>query len=132
MRRRLKNLLRSIRYTGRYPILLPHFEIVANGLQPIYGPLRALDASMLDALRLCDGTRTLGAIARAARVSRAQLLQQHEDGSLLLWRSPIPPTDARSPDQAPVIIVSPHPDDAALSLGGVMLGFSGPVFCNLL
>ena len=120
---RLREYARRQWRGGHYPLLLPHFRIVAGGLQPLCGDFRPMPRPILQALAMCDGTRTLAQVARAAGVKRAELLQQHEAGSLLLWRAPARPINEAGGDigQPRHIILSPHPDDAPLSLGGWIL-----------
>lgn len=111
---------RRPRRTGDYPLLLPHFQLRPGELVDLEGRAHRLAPELEAALRLCSGTRTLGQVARASGVSPRLLLRQHARGRLLLWRSAV--DDAVPDDAAPAnVVVSPHLDDAALSLGATML-----------
>src|SRR5690349_4962660 len=79
-----------------FPILLPHYQATDAGLSTLGGEPKALPRELVAALRLCDGTRTAGEVARRAKVSVARLLTEAEgDGPLLLWpdRRPAEPRE---------------------------------------
>ncbi|HEY7119584.1 MAG TPA: hypothetical protein VH475_23535 [Tepidisphaeraceae bacterium] len=104
----LRRRVRGWQRRGQYPLRLPQEA--------------APDARWRQALEACDGRRTLAEVAREAGLSRAQLIEAHDQGLLLIWRSPVPPDAPRLDHPPHAIICSPHPDDAALSCGGRMLG----------
>src|SRR5688572_3348370 len=123
IRRRVRGWQRA----GQFPLLLPHHRTLEEseikrgvGVSP----------AMAKALALCDGTRTLAAVAREAGVSRGELVRMQERGGLVVWRSAVPAAPPRV-ERATTVIVSPHPDDAALSCGGRMLGTPGVVVLNV-
>jgi LmbE family N-acetylglucosaminyl deacetylase len=64
-------------------------------------------------------------VARLAGVKPVALLQQHDQETLLLWRAPVPAAAPSPNGSVGTIILSPHPDDAPLSLGGFMLAAAG-------
>jgi LmbE family N-acetylglucosaminyl deacetylase len=68
-------------------------------------------------------------IAREAGVSRGELIGMQDRGALVVWRSKVPVAPP-TVDRPTTVIVSPHPDDAALSCGGRMLGTPGVVVLN--
>jgi hypothetical protein len=112
-----------------YPILLPHHQVTEAGLSTLGGPPKPLPPELSAALRLCDGTRAVAEVAKWSKVSSARLLAEAEgEGPLLLW-----PVRRRADPRERMrshwcgIILSPHLDDAALSMGGQMLE-EGP-FC---
>ncbi len=117
--------VRGRRRGGEFVALLPHFQLFDAAMQTLGGEARPMDRRIVGALRLCDGTRTLEAAARQAGVSATRLARLHQRGMLVLWPTAIP----RQPPVLPEIsdstrlkiIISPHLDDAALSLGGMML-----------
>jgi LmbE family N-acetylglucosaminyl deacetylase len=96
------------------------------------GSRRPVAPGLVRALALCDGRRTLAEVARTAGVAKADLIRAQDDGLILIWRSPVP---AEAPRQAHhslhSIIVAPHPDDAALSCGGRMLGDHSVLVLNV-
>ena len=111
---------RRLRRRDGHALLLPHFQLRPGGLLDLEGRVRPLAPELEAALKLCDGTRTLGEVARAAGVSPKLLLRQYELGTLVLWRNALegPPPEGDPPAH---VVVSPHLDDAALSLGASML-----------
>jgi LmbE family N-acetylglucosaminyl deacetylase len=93
---------------------LPHFTIKDAGLAAIDGTFDLLQPDILRALRLCDGTRKLIDIARQTGVAKSQLVQLHDQGRMIFWFVPV--SRAETPQaHITTVIVSPHPDDAALS-----------------
>jgi hypothetical protein len=110
----LRNLARRIVQRSWYPILIPYFRIVDGAMSS-----RARD--LVEAMALCDGTRTLAAVSWASKVSVSRLYAETEaeQGMLLLWDRPLRPmVNYRTPQ---AVLLSPHLDDAALSLGRLML-----------
>jgi hypothetical protein len=110
--------------TGDHALLLPHFQLGPDGLLDVEGKVHRLAPRLEAALRLCDGTRTLEEVAREARVPPRDLIREHEKGRLILWRSAPGEGPATSEGPPAHVIVSPHLDDAALSLGASLL--AGP------
>src|SRR5205814_361182 len=100
---------RAWKRSGEYPILLPHFSIDEQGLVGPLGEKYPLDQQLLEAVKLCDGTRRLCDFEASGK-----LMELYDEGKIVLWRQPLL---ARVPEeQVDTIIVSPHPDDAALSV----------------
>lgn len=127
VRRRVRGFQRA----GHYPVLLPHHRLTAGGVvSPGQGGAggdgapreRALPPRWAQALALCDGTRKASDVARRSGVSAADLIAMHDQGLIVLWRGPVPPAPPKLEHQPHAILLSPHPDDAALSCGGRMLG----------
>ena len=116
----LRRCFRAVRRRGDYPILLPHFEVLEEAVRFLGKDLYAVANPVARALSMCDGRRTIGEITKATGISPAELMHQHEEGRLIFWHAPLA-DDADEADTAEVIVVSPHPDDAPLSLGGRML-----------
>jgi LmbE family N-acetylglucosaminyl deacetylase len=130
MKNRVRRFLRGIQRASHFPILLPHHRLEPYAIEPQGQPRRELTAEQTAALRLADGTRTLSQISREAKAPKSWLIQAHDEGLLILWRSPIPrdpPTLSANPQS---IILSPHPDDAALSCGGRILSGQGTLILN--
>jgi LmbE family N-acetylglucosaminyl deacetylase len=104
-----------------YPILLPHHHVVDGGISTLGGPVKPKTANLLASLKLCDGTRTLSEICSDSGIAPALLFQEEDEDTLMLWPER-PNFDSR---KAPIltegIILSPHLDDAALSMGSAML-----------
>ncbi|MFI7498571.1 PIG-L deacetylase family protein [Streptomyces sp. NPDC049687] len=107
------------------PTALPHVETVDGelrfmgrqvdtGARPSDG-----DASLLSR---CDGTRPLDGFTAADRETIGRL-RRH---GLLLMAPPPTPTPTSTVADPPVI-VSPHPDDAALALGGTVARQGGRI-----
>jgi LmbE family N-acetylglucosaminyl deacetylase len=118
----VRRRLRAAQRGGQFPILLPHYRLEGDTRRAADGSERRLDSRVAAALGLCDGGHTLGAIARETGVARHDLIRAHDDGLLLFWRSALPAEPPPAPHALHGVIVSPHPDDAALSCGGRMLG----------
>ena len=112
--------LRTIRKANHFPLLLPHFRLASGGLQTLDRDPQPLDPTLAEALRLCDGTQTLSAVCRQSGAPRSAVLDVHEQDMLILWHEPVPPV-APTAAKARKIILSPHPDDATLCLGGMVL-----------
>jgi LmbE family N-acetylglucosaminyl deacetylase len=113
---RILRYLRGFKRADHHPVLLPHFRPTPDGLRSIDGNHQSLPANLLSAIKLCDGARSLRTIARETRTRMSALVRLHDEGILIFW----PPPTAQSPDRPtepspPVFILSPHPDDAALS-----------------
>jgi len=119
----LRRQLRLIRGGCQYPVLMPQERVVDGGLQTLDRPVQPQPAEVVDALRLCDGTRTLAEVARESGATRSALLELVEAESLLMWRGPVRSDLALAQGGRSVraVVVSPHPDDAPLCLGGMML-----------
>src|SRR5436309_8861991 len=122
----IKSVANTLRRTGRawkrageYPILLPHFSIDEQGLVGPLGEEYPLEPAMREAVKLCDGTRRMSDI----EVGGAKLMELYDKGKIVLWREPLTP---RPPEElVDTIIISPHPDDAALSAAHLLLASHG-------
>ena len=109
---------RAWKRAGEFPILLPHFSIDEQGLVGPLGEKYPLKPELRQAVRLCDGTRPLADFDASSK-----LMELYDEGKLLLWRKPPAP---RGPEeQVDTIILSPHPDDAALSVAHLLLASHG-------
>src|SRR3954469_12797204 len=109
---------RAWKRSGEYPILLPHFSLDAQGLVGPLGEEYPLNSELREAVKLCDGTRPLSEFDVAGK-----LMELYDEGKLVLWRQPL---SARGPEeQVDTIIISPHPDDAALSTAHLLLASHG-------
>ncbi len=104
-----------------FPVLLPHVRIEGGSIATPGVPPSPAPPRLLDALRRCDGKTPLREVARAAGVAGRVLLEQREAGNLLLWPRRVPESPPDEPADAEWIVLSPHPDDAALSVGGWLL-----------
>jgi LmbE family N-acetylglucosaminyl deacetylase len=127
----LRRKVRGIQRGGQCPVLLPGHVLTATGVQTPDGATRNLDAPLLRALALCNGSRTLAQVAATAKFPKSELIRAHDDGLILFWRSAVPaepPTLSHAPHS---IILSPHLDDAALSCGGRMLGDQSVLVVNV-
>ena len=104
-----------------YPHLLPHHQLMDGGISTLGGPIRPKPAPLLGALKHCDGTRTLSEICSDTGVAATALIHEEEEDTIMLW----PERPGVDPHRAPIltegIILSPHLDDAALSMGSAML-----------
>ncbi|GKQ38791.1 PIG-L deacetylase family protein [Streptomyces sp. A012304] len=103
------------------PTVLPHVETVDGRLRfmgrqvDALGPLSDREATLL---ARCDGSRPLDGFTPAERAA-VDRWRQH---GLLLMAPPLTPGRAEA---EPPVIVSPHPDDAALALGGTVARCGG-------
>jgi len=121
------DVLRAVAKGGQYPILLPHVELVqaAGGLRTpdmVGGAVHHASPSLLAGLSLCDGTRTLRQICRTAGISGIELISLRRQGLLIFWPSPLGQMAQDVDGGAIEFIISPHPDDAALSAAAILAG----------
>jgi LmbE family N-acetylglucosaminyl deacetylase len=127
----LRRKIRAMQRGRQYPILLPHHRVEGGHVHSVNGVDRSVAPELARALLLCDGTHTLAGVASEARIARSRLIEAHDDGLILIWREPIP-RQAPALDHSPhAIVLSPHPDDAALSCGGRMLGDHAVLVINI-
>lgn len=109
---------RAWKRSGEYPILLPHFSIDEQGLVGPLGEEYPVDAAVRSALRLCDGSRRLSEFDCAGK-----LMELYDEGKMVLWKASL---SGRGPqEQVDTIVLSPHPDDAALSAAHVLMASHG-------
>ena len=127
---RIRRLVRAIQRAGRFPILLPHHRLETSDIEVMGQGRRDLTEAQTRALGLCDGTNTAADVARTAGVPKSWLVQAQDEGLLILWRVPIPREPPKLITQPQNIILSPHPDDAALSCGGRMLAGQAVLVIN--
>jgi len=123
LKTRLRRLIRGYQRSALYPVLLPHHKLTDTGVKPLHLPERELAEPVRRALSFCDGSHTLAEVAEAASASRSHLIAAQEGELILLWPQQVPSAAPVMSEPAKIraIILSPHPDDAALSLGGLML-----------
>src|SRR5688500_9321039 len=118
LRRRLRGWTRG----GEFPVLLPHFRVVGEGVSELGEPARPLPAGQAKALSLCDGTRKLRQVVAESGVNADWVIAQADEGRVVFWPSPLCAT-ARRPMMGEAgggwvpmgVVLSPHPDDAVLS-----------------
>src|SRR5258706_4845076 len=129
----LRRHVRGFQRARQYPVLLPGHALTDEGVETVDGAARPLAPELRRALSLCDGTRTLAAVAREAGIARADMIRAHDEALLLMWRAPVPVAEPPAAmGHAPhSIILSPHLDDAALSCGGRMLGDQSVLVVNV-
>ena len=109
---------RAWKRSGDYPILLPHFSLDEQGLVGPLGERYPLGEEVREAVKQCDGTRPLSDFDLAGK-----LMELYDEGKIVLWREPL---KGRGPEeQVDTIIISPHPDDAALSVAHLLLASHG-------
>lgn len=119
----VRRTIRSWQRGRQYPLALPHWAML-----PEHFPASAQDDR---ALSLCDGQRTLAQAARAAGIGRSTFIELHERGLLVFWPTAVPEKAPILEHHPHAIIVSPHPDDAALSCGGRLLGDHSALIVNV-
>lgn len=126
---RAKNLARrlfghhakAILHGHWYPLMLPHHQLVDGGISTLGGPVKHKTNVLINALKLCDGSRTLSEISDQAGVSPQKLLQEEDADTLVLWPERPRPASQLAHAVTRGVVVSPHLDDAALSMGAAML-----------
>jgi LmbE family N-acetylglucosaminyl deacetylase len=128
----MRRFVRGVQRAGCCPVLLPHHRLEPYGIEVLGVGRRELSDAETKALAACDGTKTAAEVARVAGVSKSWLVQAQDEGLIILWRAPVPKEPPRLAGQPHTIIVSPHPDDAALSCGGRMLSGTGVLVINAL
>lgn len=105
------------------PIALPHGETVDGRLRFMGRQVEAGDRlpdGGAALLARCDGSRPLGGFTA---VDRAAIGLWRRHGLLLM----APPRTPGTPAADPPVVVSPHPDDAALALGGTVARHGGRI-----
>jgi LmbE family N-acetylglucosaminyl deacetylase len=121
LKERVRRFVRGVQRSGLYPLRLPHHWIESWGVDVMGGGRRELNEARVRALKLADGTRTVAQIAREADLPKSWLVEAQEQDLAILWRSAVPKVPHKLVAPPQTIIVSPHPDDAALSCGGRIL-----------
>ena len=105
------------------PILLPQYQVRDGGIMHLEGAInpaiRQLSSEIIAALLLCDGKTSAREITGRSKVSMSQLLELEKEQVILFWPNENRTIATRTEPEA--IILSPHLDDAALSIGSYML-----------
>jgi LmbE family N-acetylglucosaminyl deacetylase len=119
----LRTRLRSRRLAGAYPILLPHFRVEGTTLSGLGIDDLALSSGVAQALSACQGSQSLHQIVAASGADLSKLLELHDCGTLIFWNEALgaPSQSATSS----IIVMAPHPDDAALSVGQTLFTNQG-------
>lgn len=94
-----------MQWSGCYPIVLPHVL------------LDEVDGGAA----LCDGTRTMGQVSQESGLPLERIVGWQDEGLIAIWPRALSRGSLMQEGQPRVVIVSPHPDDAAFSVGGMML-----------
>ena len=106
------------------PILLPHFRIKGDAVETLGGRPVRIASRDTRILALCDGRRSLDEIEWTAGLAKEALADALErlalDGLVAL----LPNRPPRAAAPARHIVVAPHVDDAALSMGGTILNLA--------
>src|SRR5688572_19125789 len=131
LKNRLRRWVRGAQRGGCFPVVLPHHRLESHGIEVQGAGRRELSDPQVRALAMCDGTRTAADVARACGVRRSWLVHAQDEGWLILWRAAVPREPAKLAGSPQAIIVSPHPDDAALSCGGRMLAGQATLVINV-
>jgi LmbE family N-acetylglucosaminyl deacetylase len=99
---------------GDRPVGLPHLEAAGDELRLLGEPIApdVADVRDLALLTSCDGSRRWDSFSAA---DRRRMERWHAEGLVLA----APQTTPADPGP-PVLVVSPHPDDAVLALGGLL------------
>ena len=124
----LRRRVRAWEWADDYPILLPHVTVRENEVELIDGSRSPIPERLSGVLRACDGNRKMSEIAGEHRISAAELLACHDRNWIVFWRYSLVSEGSPWNDDR-LIVVSPHPDDAALSAGGY-LGWTGNARSN--
>ena len=120
-RRFLSHQAKAILRGHWYPILLPHHQLMDVGISTLGGPIKPKPASLLRALKICDGSRTLADVCGDTGVAPTLLFSEEEEDTIMLWPERPNLDSNKGPILTEGIILSPHLDDAALSMGAAML-----------
>ncbi len=128
LKTRLRRFVRGRQKAELFPYFLHHHKLgggMGGGggstVRSLNRAPRGIASSLARGLPFCDGTRTLAQAARAGAVSKSCLYGAYEEELALLWPTPIPDALPIAPSAPKSIIISPHRDDAALSMGGRLL-----------
>ncbi|MGE5609426.1 MAG: PIG-L deacetylase family protein [Bacillota bacterium] len=101
----VRRRLRGMQWSGCYPIVLPHVW------------LSDVDGSVA----LCDGTRTMRQVSQKGGLPLEQIIGWHDEELIVIWPKALVHGPLVQDDRPRTVVVSPHPDDAAFSVGGMML-----------
>jgi LmbE family N-acetylglucosaminyl deacetylase len=104
----------AVAAAGGSAVLLPHFVPHADGLQTVGGRLIALEDAERELAAHCAQERPLADLASLPPGTRAALARLLSAAYLVR----LPPVSPDPPSGARDVVLSPHVDDAALSLGG--------------
>ncbi len=102
-----------------YPVILPHFTIQDGGLYFGDSYLRAMDPDEVEFAALCDGRMTFRDIIAVMQSAAGRAAT----APYLTWLSEPLGAEAvadTAPEGGRWLVLSPHPDDAELSLGGTL------------
>jgi hypothetical protein len=111
---------------GAYPLLLPHFGY--HGDAVYFGPTRVASVSVGEGwfLSRCDGTRTLAQAAAGCGVSPDFVAGAAR--WMVWWPRPIAPVPSVEPcGRVERLVLSPHPEDAWIGMGGRILSEAADV-----
>jgi LmbE family N-acetylglucosaminyl deacetylase len=120
-RRMIGSQAKAILHGQWCPTLLPHHLVLSGGVSTLGGTIRPMPGDLLAALKLCDGTRTLTEVAEQSHVAAQRIVNEEENDLIVLWPERLKTEAYRGPLLTEGVILSPHLDDAALSMGSAML-----------
>jgi LmbE family N-acetylglucosaminyl deacetylase len=120
-RRVIGSQAKAILHSHWCPTLLPHHLVLSGGVSTLGGTIRPMPGDLLAALKLCDGTRTLTEVAEQSHVAAQRIVNEEESDLIVLWPERLKTEAYRGPLLTEGVILSPHLDDAALSMGSAML-----------
>ncbi|MBP2675194.1 MAG: hypothetical protein H6Q84_2034 [Deltaproteobacteria bacterium] len=105
------------------PCVRPHYEIRGNQLFFLISrrPTAQLSEKDLEIWSRIDGAKTVAGIAHGDPNVTERIREWHAADILEL----IPPMAERGPSSPHIVVIEPHMDDAALSVGGRMLRLRG-------
>lgn len=108
-----------------YPILRPTYHLEGNVIARADGRRFLLGTRVASALAEADGTRTLMELCLRHQVWPELVLGQGDHSFTIPWPHLIAAEQSLVVPPARRIVLSPHFDDAALSIGGVLLHLGG-------
>jgi LmbE family N-acetylglucosaminyl deacetylase len=103
------------------PILYPNLKIEHKAILFLGCPIREVDGALAGILSLCTGTNTINEIRSVIPEAQSQFLfETLEQLGYIVFPQKFPPPGKAIPESK-ILIISPHMDDAFLSIGGTIL-----------
>ncbi|MGZ3457714.1 MAG: PIG-L deacetylase family protein, partial [Archangium sp.] len=111
------------------PLLLPHFHLSCGTLRTLEGRRLEPSPEALQVLELVDGLRSMAELEVLAGPRVRPALEELEELGVVVR---LPPPRAVASERPELVVLSPHFDDAALSVGGILARLSHRMRCDVL
>jgi LmbE family N-acetylglucosaminyl deacetylase len=126
----LNDDLTPLSVAGKYPTLLPHFCYSKGTLRTLNGQVVDVPPESLKVIELMNGQRSVDELELLVGLEVASVLSELEERRIVI-RLP-PPMLKLSRGTPDILVLSPHIDDAALSVGGILARLGRSCRCHVL